>query len=292
MGTPSLTVLLYDPTNTAGRNDRLREVVVRRLGASAVVSLSQGQKLGDKEGTYRLGLIHETDTHDYAGEDFEEEFAERVDEKGGLLVFHTFGLARERAVVRWSEHSPHLSVVRCGSDLVLMNVERFLDRWETDGQLEAELICTRPESTDTLAALAILSQGYLAAHATSDGTYEGEGDPPENWTQALGYMGWHRLRREADGETVLPPSLASPEGRRALRARVSQVEGYWDSLLDERDIVECLKTEWGHDGDGEDLERVLELVKALGKGRADMTPRLVAEALCAISRRCGVAGAP
>lgn len=292
MGALSLTVLLYDPTNTAGRNDRLREVLVRRLGASAVVTLSRGQKLADSQGTYRLGLVHETDAHDYAGEDFEEEFAAYVEEKASILVFHTFSPAGEPAAVRRSEHSPHLLVVRCGSDLLLMNVERFLNRWEADGQLEAELICTRPESTDTLAALAILSQGYLAAHATSDGVYEGEGDPPESWTQALGYMGWHRLRREPGGEMVLPPPLASPEGRRTLRARVSQVEGYWDSLLDQRDIVDCLKTEWGHGGDGEDLERVLELVKALGEGRADMTPRLVAEALCAISRRCGVAGAP
>jgi hypothetical protein len=142
------------------------------------------------------------------------------------------------------------------------------------------------EGSDTLSALTILCQGFLAVHAvpgtkTPDGVPSGARDVVG---EALSQMRWGDI-----DATLLPVSFASAEWREERRREVRSPQ-WWNPAFEGTDLRAIVEREWG-DESLVKLTDVLKLVEAIeAKGDLDtrethVSPDIVAKAYHALCSR-------
>ena len=157
-------------------------------------------------------------------------------------------------------------------------------------------ILQSPKVIELLPAIAILCQGYLAAHAEYDKSNKSWG-PPEIET-ALGLMGWNNLAKLA--ETTIVGNLKDKTEIIITPQWWLEVFGLWDTtkpgVIQDDEIWDQfehkLKDEWQEDKYGAIEESLLDsddprngVVSSLRKNLTLSSPGLIAKAYCALVKR-------
>lgn len=143
---------------------------------------------------------------------------------------------------------------------------------------------------EILPALAILCQGYLAAHVNpADGILElrrGETTARASCLKALELMGWKTfVENSTRGEFNLPAELREQELRKRLQDEVRETS--WWQIFGPDNLSAKAAQEWGKDWDvskSASCAAVGELLKFISRKRK-IKPDSVAEAFLALSRK-------
>jgi|GEM_PF-5347261 len=142
-----------------------------------------------------------------------------------------------------------------------------------------------PPSTSLLVALAVLCQGYLAMHASSDGRPEGvKNGEYERVSEALESMGWVTLCRGGESrelliEALMTDDIASKSARTELRREVTKGGGdSWKPLAEEKDLVIRFSNEWLLIESSELPENLKWLINRIADNKSIDDPGKVAQA--------------
>lgn len=171
------------------------------------------------------------------------------------------------------------------SSLLSLNWSAVPDDFTGTSYELVELLQAQPK--ETLLALSILCQGYLAVDANPDNE-EPEipaSDPAyTSCDEALKAMGWSTF---VTTQSPVKERLRPKVTRQELQKQVSD-PAWWQHALDGEDLIKKVDVEWGSDK-SKGWAEVEELLKRITHNQ-QITPKFVADAYLAIAQK--LAGRP
>jgi hypothetical protein len=201
-----------------------------------------------------------------------------------VFLFNTPGTPKKT-----NEYLPILRPAGKVIDLTTTDVDEIAD-YVVRPQIRKDVpkCCTLRSADHLLPSLAILCQGYLAAHACASQW----GSPAENvpagtaYRRALSAMGWDSFSQQANAHSRLREFVGGDSGEESakrLRERARGVE-YWRAVTLRLGDIVSGKADW--EGGAEGLEDVMKLAGVITAGNFPLSDvEMVANAYLALQGR-------